>query len=811
MTKSNALLAPSESALNEDLLAYVQKQLASLRSTTKRYLDTLPSPDARYTGAPWDLTFQRRHARLLQKCIRSLSPDFTSNQQPLLHLMQGNAPVLSLEGTVSPDATLALHSEGFNPLANQITAYAMAVVKAQQSLANHLLLPSKKVFCGSNRVHVHEDKRDNEFQLYETLEFACFGRLLLHWQTLKTIKAKNPTAFRGLPDNTLEGNKSVAKKEQPDVLFPNPSKKERDKYPYLLGKSQLWFVIDNIIIGIYKSQFAIPNPIKTPAEAKEQWEFYAALILTTELKTLFTGKDLLELLGALVKRNDPDCIQSHVESVNKPANLRIYEGDSGHFATYLEAKKPKNTQEFIKSLNPFFKLSDILQLLQKDKEAATYLFASLFAPWVQHIGEKYWDCSRTSISNLIAASTLIHYDDLIMLCRSHSKDTEGVYLFFVAYCRLLGKKPSKASYREFCESSEGIWNTDLNKPEKPYYDRLGLNENTSLSEVQKQFRKLARASHPDRNSAPDAEAKHKELSEAYVAIEQYLKSRTVSSSDIPSNYYEMLDESYSRVMSEGFALYKAKLAHHYKLSKAAITHPGFSYLGKLKEDLPPELCGDEEETSPLLNDLNAYQLSELREIIALHKLKEQHPRCKKISPLRAIEKLTLPPLLPATELSTQLQEKLNALQSALKTALSKCHSPKKIAAIAKIVLATEKLIKKTVEPLASNTHLPSPEKIAQALEEYEKVKLSLPLGIKVTLAITAFAGAVLGLAIGFVPGFIALGVIGGAVTACLGAAIGGAGVALACHGLFKDRSPNKEMEDFAAVLNRPPASNASIK
>ena len=51
-----------------------------------------------------------------------------------------------------------------------------------------------------------------------------------------------------------------------------------------------------------------------------------------------------------------------------------------------------------------------------------------------------------------------------------------------------------------------------------YYDVLGVGRNASEDEIRRAFRKLAREYHPDVSKAPDADAKFKQINEAYEVL-----------------------------------------------------------------------------------------------------------------------------------------------------------------------------------------------------------------------------------------------------------------------------------------------------
>lgn len=53
---------------------------------------------------------------------------------------------------------------------------------------------------------------------------------------------------------------------------------------------------------------------------------------------------------------------------------------------------------------------------------------------------------------------------------------------------------------------------------KDFYAILGVSPSASTRQVQKAFRKLAQACHPDRNPSPDALRRFQELEEAYRTL-----------------------------------------------------------------------------------------------------------------------------------------------------------------------------------------------------------------------------------------------------------------------------------------------------
>ena len=62
---------------------------------------------------------------------------------------------------------------------------------------------------------------------------------------------------------------------------------------------------------------------------------------------------------------------------------------------------------------------------------------------------------------------------------------------------------------------------------RDYYEVLGVPKGASMDQIKQAYRKLALQYHPDRNKAPDAAERFKEISEAYAVLSDEKKQRAV--------------------------------------------------------------------------------------------------------------------------------------------------------------------------------------------------------------------------------------------------------------------------------------------
>src|SRR5712692_9746022 len=69
----------------------------------------------------------------------------------------------------------------------------------------------------------------------------------------------------------------------------------------------------------------------------------------------------------------------------------------------------------------------------------------------------------------------------------------------------------------------------MSDSKRDYYQILDVHRDSKLDEIKNAYRKLALKYHPDRNKAPEAEEKFKEISEAYAVLSDDEKRRQYDS------------------------------------------------------------------------------------------------------------------------------------------------------------------------------------------------------------------------------------------------------------------------------------------
>ncbi len=89
---------------------------------------------------------------------------------------------------------------------------------------------------------------------------------------------------------------------------------------------------------------------------------------------------------------------------------------------------------------------------------------------------------------------------------------------------------------------------------KQYFDILGVNENSSIEEIKKAYKKKAKEFHPDLNKSPDAEEHFKKINEAYNKILEY-KNNPFSFQRRNNNFHNNFRRNFHRDIFE-FDLFK---------------------------------------------------------------------------------------------------------------------------------------------------------------------------------------------------------------------------------------------------------------
>jgi molecular chaperone DnaJ len=63
----------------------------------------------------------------------------------------------------------------------------------------------------------------------------------------------------------------------------------------------------------------------------------------------------------------------------------------------------------------------------------------------------------------------------------------------------------------------------IGSPKRDYYEVLGLERDATQEQIKQAYRQLALEWHPDRNTAPDATDRFKEVAEAYAVLSDQTK------------------------------------------------------------------------------------------------------------------------------------------------------------------------------------------------------------------------------------------------------------------------------------------------
>ena len=88
-----------------------------------------------------------------------------------------------------------------------------------------------------------------------------------------------------------------------------------------------------------------------------------------------------------------------------------------------------------------------------------------------------------------------------------------------------------------------------------YWETLNITEGSSIEEIKKAYRLLAKKYHPDLNSSPEAERKFREIQEAYEALmenAQYQSAREYSTSRTEKSRYRRRYQRYGSAYQQNY-------------------------------------------------------------------------------------------------------------------------------------------------------------------------------------------------------------------------------------------------------------------
>ena len=359
-------------------------------------------------------------------------------------------------------------------------------------------IPGEPIACWSGKTAAQVDAMSPDYsRIKEALGDGYLAKLILHLRESELLKQQQTSSAL------------VSYQVKNRNLFFTPEQVKH--YRYLLSENHLKWIKHRIMMVIY---FSSEYRLESKEESDERKKSTAILILTTNLRSLFSALELCEIVDSLTYFYFKEEVAHTDYGKSNTANVvNLITDIKTHFTRrYLNEQHAPKASKFFESLAPFFEFKIIIEKFKQERASAEFLFIVLFGDKNQK--EKLEKLNDPHPYPIQEGSAFLEYDDLVDICGTHFDENKND-IFTRAYKILTGQdKPNINS-----PHTRNVSATDIEQA----FVYLGLSVTATLDQVKKQYRKLVIQCHPDKNpDNPQAAARFIEINKYYEILSTHL-------------------------------------------------------------------------------------------------------------------------------------------------------------------------------------------------------------------------------------------------------------------------------------------------